>query len=208
MPTPLLGLVAALGFLLGCAEILGIGAPTPGGLGGSGATGGGGWTSGNGGGGDTSGGGVGGAGACGSGDTAEPNDTEALSLDLGAINDSDSGGGIVQGTLTTAGDIDWFRYTGSDTTFYVADPARTFVASGPARLCKFLECLDGGPVTFDCPSGTQPATSPEGRAGCCGTAGFGFSHACPSSVDDAIVFIRVDSPQSPDCIDYSVGYHF
>jgi hypothetical protein len=78
------------------------------------------------------------------------------------------------------------------------------------RLCKFIQCNGDEENDFACPAGTTAATSPDGRPGCCGSAGFAFDLTCGSSSldgDDAMVYIRLDT-QANDCVTYSLAYHY
>jgi hypothetical protein len=147
---------------------------------------------------------------CGEGPSSEPNDTEATARDLGTIGDCDSEGEQISGVLTGFADVDWYKYLGSDkSAFCSVSPARSLVASHPVRLCKFVQCLDGQAPSFSCPSGTSSATSPDGRAGCCGSAGFDFGASCGSFLgsDDLRVYLRVTTEEQA-CVEYTIDYHF
>ena len=140
----------------------------------------------------------------------EPNNTESTAHDLGTIGDSDSEGGSVSGMVAGPMDVDWYKYLGEDNFGSVVDPTRTLSSSHPVRICKFFQCLDNAANDFSCPNGTTDATSPDGRPGCCGTAGFDVSLSCGSSSlnsDDAWVYIRIDSQQN-QCVTYTLGYHY
>lgn len=147
---------------------------------------------------------------CDEGPSGEPNDTESTARDLGTIGDCDDEGEALTGVLTGFADVDWYKYLGSDkSAFCSVSPARSLVATHPVELCKFVQCLDGQAPDFDCPSGTSSATSPDGRAGCCGTAGFDFGASCGSFLgsDDLRVYLRLTTEQQA-CVEYTVDYHF
>lgn len=193
------------------------GAGNAGNTGGSGNTG----NTGTGGSGNTGNAGTGGSGnagnAGGSGGSPPPcvdtgpgeaNETELSSHNLGSITDCDGDGDTLSGVITGPNDVDWYRYSATDSFGCVVDATRGFSASGSLRLCKFVECVSGGGVSFDCPGGTQAATSPGGRPGCCGTAGFDIAPDCAGVDDDTVVFIRVDDPQGLTCVDYTLSYHY
>lgn len=146
--------------------------------------------------------GVGGAMTCDTSD--EPNDSEDTARDLGAINDCDSNGAQIAHSLEV-GDVDWFRYQGSDNFGCVVDPTRSLVTTGELRMCKFAECLEGE-VSVTCEDGSSPATSPNLHPGCCHTTGFGMDVDCPGTDDDAIITIRFD--QNTTCADYVLDYHY
>lgn len=136
--------------------------------------------------------------------TDEPNDSEDTARDLGAINDCDSNGAQIAFSLEP-GDVDWFRYEGSDDFGCVVDPTRTLTSTGDLRMCKFAECLDGD-VDVTCEDGSSPATSPNGHPGCCHDRGFGMDIDCPGVDDDAVITIRFD--QHTGCTGYVLDYHY
>lgn len=148
--------------------------------------------------------------SCDEGPSGEPNDTESTARDLGTIGDCDDEGEALSGVLTGFADVDWYKYLGSDkSAFCSVSPARSLVATHPVELCKFVQCLDGQAPSFTCPSGTSSATSPDGRAGCCGSAGFDFGASCGSFLgsDDLRVYLRVTTEQQA-CVEYTIDYHF
>lgn len=142
---------------------------------------------------------------CNQGD-AEPNDTESTAIDLGTVDDDDGDGGTVSGILAGVGDTDWYKYYGDDTFPGVAEPARSLTSSDPVRICKFMQCVDGD-GSPDCPSGTDPATSPDGREGCCGDTGFTMGIECSGTDDDNYIYFRVQTTTN-DCVTYSIDYHY
>ncbi len=137
---------------------------------------------------------------------AEPNDSEANAIDLGTVDDDDGDGGIVSGILAGVGDTDWYKYYGDDTFPGVAEPERSLSSSDPVRLCKFMQCVDGD-GSPSCPGGTDPATSPDGREGCCGDTGFTMGIECSGTDDDNMIYFRVQTTTN-DCVTYSVEYHY
>lgn len=144
----------------------------------------------------------------------EPNENEsnAFSLEATAISDCDGDGGTVSGTIAGAGDVDWFTYDGDDGAGCVVDPTRSLTQSESGlRLCKFFECLSGE-TERSCPGGTTEETSPEGRSGCCGTAGFDVTDLnCTGTTDEHVhVYVRIDQPgaNASTCNDYSLSYHY
>lgn len=140
-------------------------------------------------------------------DDNESNDTEQSATALGQITDCDRSGAMVSGTLDDSSDVDWYRFSGSDEFLCVVDPTRVLSSDGGLRLCKFVECT-GAATDLLCPLGTSPETSPEGRVGCCSSAGFSLPTLdCPSEDDDATVYLRIDQAAG-DCVDYSVAYHY
>jgi len=137
----------------------------------------------------------------------EPNDTESTAVDLGAIGDPDGDGDTFTGLVAGQSDKDWFKYKGSDENFSTVDPTRTISSSDAIRICKYAQCITGN-TDVSCPSGTNTATSPDGRSGCCSDHGFTLDLNCTGTVsDDATIYIRVDS-QVQACVTYSVDYHY
>ena len=184
----------------------GVGGMGDGGAGGGGGSGG---EGGEGGGGTGGGGGAGGGGGvCNDPGPGEPNDAEANALFLGIITDDDGDGSTITGTLSDAGDVDWYTYNGVDVLGYTSDPALEMSSSNQFRACLFATCLDGTTLDFTCDGGAVPATSPEGRPGCCkvGSVAFG-TFECGSGDEDARVYIRIDQPAS-SCLGYSFFSHF
>jgi len=132
------------------------------------------------------------------------NNTEASATDLGTIDDCDGSGESVSGIVAGVADTDWYKYNGDDTFGCVATPLRGLTSSDPVRLCKFMQC-DGG--TPSCPGGTDAATSPDGRPGCCGDAGFEMGIECDGTDDDATIYVRVQTTTN-DCVTYTLDYHY
>lgn len=147
------------------------------------------------------------SGAGGGCDTSdEPNDSEATAKLLSGIDDCDSSGSTLVGTLDGPDDADWFRYQGTDVFGCVVDPTRSLTADGGLRMCKFAECLSGA-ASVSCENGSTAAVSPKGNPGCCHSQGFGMDVDCPGADDDAAISIRLDQGQG-GCVGYSVAYHY
>jgi len=136
----------------------------------------------------------------------EPNDYEG-DTSLGTIDDHDSSGGEIVGTLN-GNDTDWYVYDGVDVPGAFVDPAVSFSSDDDLMVvCQFLEC-DGAEVT--CPTGTSDANSPMGLPGCCSYHSFELPHDCAGIIDgSARIHIQVSQQGAVDqCVDYSVWYHF
>ncbi len=133
----------------------------------------------------------------------EPNDTENTATDLGTISDCDSSGGQAIGVLS-GDDEDWYTYYGTDGSC-VVDAAVSIVADGQVRVCQYIDCTE---LTLDCPQDTSPATSPNGRAGCCSELPFELGFNCSGLWEDADVYISIDKPGSFPCVSYTLDYHF
>ncbi len=123
------------------------------------------------------------------------------------ITDEDEMGSSFSGVLVSTSDVDWYTYNGVDVFPAEVDPTRSMTSSVPLRVCKFAECIDGGPTDITCDAPSSPATSPAGRPGCCATEPFSTSITCSTSDDDAHVYIRVDQPTA-DCASYTITYHY
>ena len=145
--------------------------------------------------------------AC-SGDFDEPNGNEILATPLGTIDDCDGSGGDVFGVSSGTGDVDWLLFHGSDTFGCSVDPTFQIDVAG-ARLCAFALCDDGTTTVQSCGSGT-PTVSPAGTHGCCTTStqSMKLQIACSGTNDSAAMFVRVDQPETNECVSYDVAYHY
>jgi hypothetical protein len=137
----------------------------------------------------------------------EPNDTESAAVDLGVITDCDETGSSFSGELAGINDQDWYKYEASDDFFCSVDATRDVMAGQPIRFCKYAQCLDDSDPAISCPDGTDDATSPDGRPGCCGDAGFTFAPDCDGISDDARIYLQLRT-LSNDCVAYTVDYHY
>jgi hypothetical protein len=140
----------------------------------------------------------------------EPNGSEAQAVTLPSIDDCDSSGSSVSGTIVGASDVDFFRYAGSDTPFCIVDPGAAVDAPG-LRICEFALCPRGIADTVAICNAGVPASSPAGYPGCCeATPGqVGMIADCVSTSDDsAEIYLRVDQPGGSLCMPYSIVYHF
>lgn len=139
----------------------------------------------------------------------DPHDDEATAIgldelacdevvELGVI-------GTIEGPQT-----DWYTFFGNAAQFCPEQPSAAAAAEVPLEVCVFLECDNGGDVfPLNCGAGSMDATSPDGRAGCCGTdsalvegydcTGFGGK--------DVDVFISIASNEMV-CADYSLEYSY
>jgi hypothetical protein len=156
----------------------------------------------------------GGAPPCVDAGVGEPNETEdaAHALKPTAIDDCDSSGDTVSGTLKGASDVDWYRYEGNDTALCVEDAERKVAQSESGiRVCKYIECVTGL-TEVTCPNGTTNDKSPLGRLGCCAPGGFTIdTFNCTGTLDEHVyVYIRVDQPSATaaTCNDYQLDYHY
>ena len=145
----------------------------------------------------------------------EPNETLPVSWPLtsSAIDDCDSSGGSISGTIAGSNDVDWFTYEGEDPalTFCSVDPTRSFSQSESGiRLCKYLDCFSGT-LEFSCPGNTT-LDSVNGFVGCCGSAAFTIDPVnCTGTLAEHVqVYIRVDQPNATasTCNDYTLNYHY
>ncbi|HEY1957475.1 MAG TPA: hypothetical protein VGH28_17775 [Polyangiaceae bacterium] len=141
-------------------------------------------------------------------DVDEPNESEILSTPLGTIDDCDGSGSDVAAVSSGTGDVDWMVFHGQDTFGCSVDPTLQIDAPG-LRLCAFALCEKGTTTIQDCGSGTA-ATSPAGTHGCCTTSTMSMTLqiACSGSDDSAGIYIRVDQPDTNQCVPYDVTYHY
>jgi hypothetical protein len=135
----------------------------------------------------------------------EPNDTEATATYLGAIDDCDGSGMILEGVLPD-GDVDWWTYDGIDDVGCVVDADRQLTSQGGSILvCKYFDCPG---VAVTCPGGTSPDSSPSGLPGCCGTSSFNVAPNCTGLDESAYVFLRVEKQPIDPCVSYSIAFHY
>jgi hypothetical protein len=137
----------------------------------------------------------------------EPNDSESTAVDLGVITDCDDAGASLSGELSGINDQDWYKYEASDDFFCSVDATRDVTAAQAIRFCKYAQCLDDSDPSISCPDGTDSATSPDGRPGCCGDSGFSFAPDCSGISDDARIYFQLRT-LSNDCVAYTVDYHY
>ena len=140
-------------------------------------------------------------------DSNEPNETSAAatSLSMDPVSDDDGSGGAFTGTAQGV-DEDWFTYEGSDDIGNVVDPT-VEVVGGAVEVCMYMDCVNPGPQTADCPNGTTADMDGE-LAGCCATSGFTVDLDCTGISDDANIYIRVKATSSGVCESYSMSYHY
>jgi hypothetical protein len=147
-------------------------------------------------------------------DPAEPNEVEqdADLVQADPIGDCDGDGHVLGGIIDGAQDVDWFVYQGNDG-ICVVNPSGELSADLPgARLCVFIECLQGDTEFGPCPATASEDTSPDGLPGCCSTSSLdldGFNCTGTTS-EDLWVYMRVDQPGGPSgvCNSYTVTYHY
>ena len=142
------------------------------------------------------------------GDAYEPNDTQVTATPLPGIDDCDSSGSTVTAVSSGTGDPDWMHYFGTDTVGCVVDPTAQIDAAG-LRLCIFIICPTGITTIQSCTNGS-PGSSPADTPGCCttSTTAMTVQMSCGGTSDSADVYIRVDQPDSNQCVPYDVAYHF
>ena len=127
---------------------------------------------------------------------------------LDTINDCDSNGSIVHGTLEGSGDNDWFTFRGEDDLGCSVNPNFGLYSPEDAMLCAYFLCDNGGD-NVSCPSDATEDTSPEGMSGCCTDSKFletGLN--CKGMDDSSQVYIHVYAPDNTACQLYDVQYHY
>jgi hypothetical protein len=137
----------------------------------------------------------------------EPNNTESSATDLGTITDCDEDGGSFSGMVAGIDDLDWYKYQASDDFFCVVDATREVQSNAPVRFCKYFQCIDDSTPAFSCPNGSNAATSPDGRPGCCADSGFDVAPDCANTSDDVKVYMSVRTLAN-ECVTYTVNYHY
>jgi hypothetical protein len=144
------------------------------------------------------------------GEASEPNDSESDAPDLGTQSDC-SDEESVQGVLAGVADIDWYKYSGVDEFGFncSTNPVRSVTAGEAITFCKYVHCIDEA-ADFECPAGASPATSPDGRPGCCDNQGFQLDFICGGSSlndDSAWVYMSIETDVN-ECVSYTIGYDF
>lgn len=146
------------------------------------------------------------------GDAESPGEAEDAPTPLADITDNDDDFHQVTGVLSGATDVDWYKFHGSDTLGYYAEPTVDLLTMGSGlRLCMFFECDNGGvaQTDLDCPDGTKFAISGDLRPGCCHSAGFQVTGLdCAGNDESSQIFIRLDQPAADTCVDYEFKAHF
>lgn len=140
----------------------------------------------------------------------EPNGDPFEPGNLGDFSDDDDPA-MFASQLDGDTDVDWWRYTCSDSLLGSLDPNFAFTLPETGRVCVFLDCQQGGNPTFDCPAGTEPANAPiDNLPGCCVVDADTFeidNHNCPDSSNDAVdVYLRVDMGAEDACTAYDAMY--
>ena len=137
----------------------------------------------------------------------EPNNTESTAVDLGVITDCDGDGGVFSGIVAGIDDEDYFKYQASDDAFCSVDATREVTSGQAVRFCKYAQCTNGSDPSISCPGGSQTATSPDGRPGCCANSGFTFSPDCTGISDDVNIYMHLRTMMN-ECVSYTVEYHY
>ncbi len=164
--------------------------------------------------GGAAGGGTGGASTAGSGGGCdqkdwEPNDSQATARPLTDITDCDNSGGSIDGTLAP-GDVDWFTFKASDTTFCSVNPYVNVTSSDNVTVCMYFKC-DSGTTSVTCPAGSQDWSASPTNPGCCTSlTPLEPSVSCGGlfSNDSTQVWIEVSWEGNMSCRNYSLDYHY
>ena len=119
------------------------------------------------------------------------------------MTDCDGTGQSISAGIDGAADVDWYKFTGTDTFGCVVDPTAT--ATGSVNVCMYAECNG---LSLSCDSGS-PSTE-GGLQGCCDTATgtAKLSINCSGSSDNATVYVKVTAPNVTQCTPYSVSTHY
>lgn len=117
--------------------------------------------------------------------------------------------------LNGHGDVDWFKFSGSDTFGCTVDPSLTLTINFTSQVCVYAKCLSGSTVNGNqvvCPVGSTDDVSSQGFAGCCSTQSSGSLNItldCDGSDDSADIHVKFGNLDSNvACGPYSFDYHF
>lgn len=141
----------------------------------------------------------------------EPNENEVTDTPWRDIVGCDDPPDERIGVLDGAADIDWHLFLGAfprgDCGLLHPNPSVKLTTDSNIRLCAFFSCDNGG-VLVTCGEGTEPATSPAGRNGCCAHGDVSAVIECPSLEfeDTAAVYVRVDEAPPESCVSYQLAY--
>lgn len=146
-------------------------------------------------------------------DPNDPGGTEPLAKVLANTDDSQNNPIVVKGVMNGLSDVDFYKFSVSDTKGHTMDTAFETPTKG-IELCVWLSCQKGTANFKGCKGGSED-TSLAGRVGCC-AAGPGTPSPdweCKGSVthpvldDSANIVVRVR--QTADmCLPYSWSYNF
>jgi hypothetical protein len=139
----------------------------------------------------------------------EPNGTIATARPLAATRDCDKNGNKIHGTISGAGDVDYFHFHGADTPFCDVNPSAT-IDIGGVHLCMYAAC-DSPTGSVSCGAGTLDTAPPAGVAGgCCidGPATLDMSVNCPGIDDSATMYLRASAIGATVCKTYTITYHY
>ena len=137
----------------------------------------------------------GGGGTTCSGDTYENNDSFGSPAHLAAITDCDSTGSSLTSVISGSSDVDYYAYSGTDTTGCVVDPSAQVDTDG-LEVCVIASCKSGIIALAGCSAGSPASSLPSNMAGCCaqGTIEVKPDVSCSGSDDSMDILMRVREP--------------
>jgi len=143
-------------------------------------------------------------------DTPDQGSTETTATALPDTDDSQNSPITVNGVLSSAVDVDYFKISMTDKSFHFVEPELQILTSG-VEMCVFVKCKAGETTVSACAGGAVKKNSDIGTQGCCvtGPAAPTPTWDCPglSDNDSADFFVRVKQT-APKCQAYSWTYRF
>lgn len=141
-------------------------------------------------------------------DNGDPGSSETTAKVLPATNDDQNDPVTVNGVLSSAVDVDFYKLQVDDVSFHLLQPKMQIKTSG-VEMCVFIKCPSGSTSSVECKDGAVAKKSDIGTDGCCAT-GPSAGHPewnCSGVNDSAALFIRVKQTANA-CLPYSFSYSF
>ena len=115
-------------------------------------------------------------------------------------------GAAAKGLLDPEIGVNWYTYNAMPGTFEHADPEVYLHAPEPMRVCVYMDCPGG-----QCPSGTEPATAPNGAAGCCASGTYQHFQIFGCNDGNVNVWMSVELDHASECnacLGYELDYNW
>ena len=137
------------------------------------------------------------------GEEPEPNDTPSMARTLGAIDDCDGSGKSTSGVLSSASDVDVYKFDGKDT-FGCSVNAYVKI-TGPVKACIKAVCKSGTTEFKGCTKGIKSVESE-----CCSSteAEIDFNCTGTTSEDTTVTMIVTSTASTLTCGGYTLAYHY
>jgi hypothetical protein len=114
-------------------------------------------------------------------------------------------GAAAKGSLDPEIGINWYAYNAQPGVFEHVDPEIYLHAPEVEEVCVYMDCQ------APCPSGTEPATAPNGAAGCCARGTYQHFQIVGCNNDNVNVWMSVTLDHATECnacIGYELDYNW